>query len=209
MHQYDDATHSMKKVKVYVPGLLSLLLLLPLLVYQLSRWGIFDKEYVMEVTWYSPVLDSRYSQELLPSKEYVHINFTGNPLTDKTKIEYVKILIDEMVSSFDTTRGVHIVFTDTAKYESFIEILNFCNNQDGLAYAPHESDFWIFNRIKSEEHREILWRGSCIVMTSLNEPEDQRNFAWALSYSVNKRYWPIGLLFILLAISSLKRRPGG
>lgn len=191
-------------MKIYVPGLLSLLLLVPLLLYKLSHWGIFDKEYVMEVTWHSPAIENLYVQKFPPSKDYVDINLTGNALTDKVKIDYVKVLLDEMVTLFDTTRGVHIIFADTAKYESFIEILNFCDQQDGLAYAPYESNFWIFNRFKNEEQKKNMWLGSCIVMTPLEDPEAKHNFAWALAYGVDNRFLPIGLLFILLVIVNFK-----
>jgi hypothetical protein len=199
----------MKKMKIYVPGLLSLLLLFPLLLYKLSHSGIFDKEYVMEVTWYSPAIKNAYMQTFPPSKDYIDIHLTGNALTDKVKIEYAKVLVDEMITLFDTTRGVHLIFADTAKYESFIDILDFCSQQDGLAYAPHESNFWIFNRFKNEEQKKNMWVGGyCIVMTPLEHPEAKDNFAWALGYGMDNRFWPIGLLFMLLVICNFKRQRG-
>jgi hypothetical protein len=98
----------MKIRRIYVPGLLSLIFLFPLLLTTLSRWGIFEKQYVVEVNWYSPEIETPYMQKFPPSKDYINVNLTGNGLTDKVKIEYAKVLLDEMVSKFDTTRGVHI-----------------------------------------------------------------------------------------------------
>jgi hypothetical protein len=196
----------MKKVKIYVPGLLSLLFLFPLLMHKLSNSRIFDKEHVMEVTWHNPEIENRYARKFPPSKDYIDINLTGDTLTDKVKIEYAKVLLDEMVTLFDTTRGVHFVFTDTAKYESFVEILNFCSQQDALAYAPHGSDFWIFNRFKSQEQKEYMRFGHCTFRDPLNVPEVKHNFAWAIAYGVDYRFWPVGLLFILLIIVNFKRR---
>jgi hypothetical protein len=190
----------MKKMRIYVPGLLSLLLLFPLLLYKLSHWGIFDREHAMEVTWYSPAIDNLYIQKFPPSKNYIDINLTGNA-TDEVKIEYAKVLLVKMVSLLDTTMRVHIIFADTAKYESLIEILNFCSQHDNLAYALYESNFWIFTRFENEEQKENMWSGSCTDMRPLEDPEAKHNFAWA-------RFWPIGLLFILLVVFNFRRRLG-
>jgi hypothetical protein len=198
----------MKKMKIYVPGLLSLLLLFPLVLYKLSHRGIFDKEHVIDVAWYSPAIEDPYVQKFPLSKDYININLTGNALTDRVKIEYVKVLVHEMLTLFDTTRGVHIIFADTAKYESFIDILDYCNQQGGLAYAPYESNFWIFNRFKNEEQKKTMWVGSCMVMSPLKYPEEKNNLAWAFAYGMDNKFWPIGLLFILLVILNFKTRLG-
>ncbi|MBT1704935.1 hypothetical protein [Chryseosolibacter indicus] len=77
-------------------------------------------------------------------------------MTDKVKIEYARVLLHEMTTLFDTTRGVHIIFADTAKYESFIDILDYYNQQEGLAYRPHENNFWIFNPFKNKEQKKTI-----------------------------------------------------
>jgi hypothetical protein len=194
----------MKKSKIYVPGLLSLFLLFPLLMSKLSQWGIFHKDYVLEVTWYNPVA-TPYTQVFpLPSKNYTVVTLTGDASEDHIKIQYAKLLLKEMVHQFDTTRGVRIHFSDTAKYESFIKILDFCSQQDALGYAPHENDFWIFNRFKNEEEKKRRWFGSCIVFTPINTDEEKDEMAWVNAYTFEKKFWPLAVLFITLSVLSFR-----
>jgi hypothetical protein len=196
----------MKKPKFYVPGLLSLCVLFPLLMYKLSQWGIFHKDYVLEVMWYNPIATPYSHVSPLPSRNYTLINLTGEAADDNIKIQYAKLLVKEMVHQFDTTRGVRIHFADTAKYESFIEVLDFCSQQDALGYAPHENDFWIFNRFKGEEEKNLGWLGSCIVYTPINTGEEKNEMAWAYAYTFDKKFWPLAVLFITLSVLSFRRR---
>ena len=60
-----------KRVLFYVPGLISLSILMPLLMRQLDDWGTFKKQYVMEVNWYSPTMANPYAQQFpAPKKLY-------------------------------------------------------------------------------------------------------------------------------------------
>jgi hypothetical protein len=150
----------MKKIKVYIPGILSLLLLFPLIMYQLLARGYLNKNYVLEVTWYSPEISDANGQKFPVERNYTTINLTGNARNDKITVAYAKLLITEMLTEFDTTKGLHLHFADTAKYESFIEVLDFCDQQQTLSYAPNNSDFWIFNKVKNEQQKKMLFR-SC------------------------------------------------
>jgi hypothetical protein len=90
----------MKKPKLYIPGLLSLLLLFPLLINQLSQWHIFERDHVLEVAWFSPTQKNGYGQGFPPAKKYAVINLTGNSTHDSIKIEYTKVLLHEMIAQF-------------------------------------------------------------------------------------------------------------
>lgn len=91
----------MRRIKFYVPGLFSLLLLFPLLMYQLTQWGVFEKDRVLEVNWHSPDMTIPYGREFPPSKHYTVINLTGNTSDDRDKIQFVRLLINEIVTQLD------------------------------------------------------------------------------------------------------------
>src|SRR5688500_5232245 len=97
----------MKKIKLYVPGLYSLFLLFPLLMYQVSEWGVFRHDKMLEVTWYDP--DTPWPSTLPPpARDYSVIDLTGNPVDDDIKIQYAKLLVHKVVYGGDTTHGVRI-----------------------------------------------------------------------------------------------------
>jgi hypothetical protein len=181
----------MKKLRMYVPGLLSLCLLFPLLLHKLTQWGVFQKDYILEVAWYSP---TAVTSIFPPPRDYTVINLTGDAPDDHIKIQYAKIIVNEMVTQFDTTRGVRVHFADSSKYHSFIEVLAFCNQQDVLGYAPYENDLWIFNLFESEEQRKHMPIWSCLPLTL---PD--------VDYTIQQELWPLIFLFILLSGLSLRQ----
>jgi hypothetical protein len=183
----------MKRLLIYTPGVLSLLLLFPLLLNQLHQWGIFKKERVLEVTWHDPTLSQRFPSVKLftiPTRDYTTINLTGDS-ADDVKIEYAKVLVNEMLAKFDTINGVRIHFEDAAKYDTFVKVLNFCNRHHRLGYAPYESDFWIFNRISSEENLTLFLCGFRCHIAEPPAVELTDKLAAAFNYNIETRYWPI------------------
>lgn len=133
----------------YIPGAISLLLLFPLSMYQLDHRGTFTGYHTMEITFYErdPQMRLWYRQQSIPDIGYQVINLAGDMKTDEVKIAYIKILLEEMASQADTTRGVRIYFKDSTKYESFVQILELCHKAEkNLAYALHEDAYWIFTR---------------------------------------------------------------
>jgi hypothetical protein len=203
--------YSMQTPKIYAPGLLSLLLLFPLFLYLLAEWHIFDKQYMMEVSWYEPKIMNNCLPPypaFPPPKKYALVNLTGEASHDSIALQSAKGFIQQIAARFDTIHGVRIHFTDTAKYESLVHMLDFCYQQDALTCVPYENDLWIFNRIANEEQKEMsnFWRGSCIVMTYPDIESEKQNFAWAYANVLDKKFWPLGAIFTLLIVLSFRRR---
>jgi hypothetical protein len=107
--------------------------------------------------------------------------------------------------NFDTTSGVRVHFADTSKYESFIEVLDFCSQQDALIYAPYENNFWIFNRFKNEEEKNYRPFGSCIPLSDRYIVEENDNAAWSYADVLDKKLWPLAVLFALLVGVSFRK----
>lgn len=178
---------------LYVPGIISLACLLPLLLMAMvSRQKA--RLYTMEVTW-TP--DDSFMND--PNgklvRDFIPLTLSGNPAADKIKLDFAELTIHEISASYDTVRGLKIIFNDRAHYESFIDILNMCErklNVNCIASADH---IWIFNRIKDEEQLKLMF----FCGTEFARPPVKE-----LPVSVDpKKYLSVFSLFVLLGIVSI------
>ena len=144
-----------KPLLLYVPGLISLLLLFPLATFQLDKYGAFEKVRVMEVNWYSPKAVRWFDVKFPPERLYYVLTLTGNKKNDDLKLDYAEASIRKLVSRHDRINGLRLHFTDAARYESFIRALDICLRQDAIRYVPYKRDIWIFNIYKHEDSKEL------------------------------------------------------
>ena len=138
----------------YVPGAISLLALCPLMMFQLHRWNAFEKHYVLEVMWPNPDggLHDKYYQQPVAATNYRTITFTGHRDADSLKIAYAKNSIHAITTQTVTPRLIRFHFTGSAKYESFVQIIDLCDKEQVL-YVLYPNDCWVFNR----KAREDAW----------------------------------------------------
>jgi hypothetical protein len=151
----------MKISHLYVPGMISLLVLLPLTLYQFTERLIPKPERTLEITWYTPDMPDYYGMHAPQKRNYIPINLTGNEADDNTKIHFARRHVRNMIASYDTLTGVHIHFHDKSKYELFIRILEVCDRKDTLQYTAYENDFWIFNAVQNKQPEELKFRFVC------------------------------------------------
>ena len=144
-----------KPFLIYVPGLISLLLLFPLATFQLDKYGAFVKTRVMEVNWYSPEAVRPFDLKFPPERLYYVLTLTGNKKNDDLKLDFAEASIRKMVSRHDRINGLRLHFTDAARYESFIRALDICLREDAIRYVPYKRDIWIFNIYKAEDSKGL------------------------------------------------------
>jgi hypothetical protein len=144
---YKQRRHHMRlprKLNFYTPGLYSLALLLPLCMLQFYWFTISRKQFTIEVRWYDPS-DTSYFAQKIPVRNYTFVNITRDDIANKARIDSIKKAVLELSSCADTTSGVRVHFSDTARYESFVDVLNIVNSDDRLfPYQVYQNDFWIF-----------------------------------------------------------------
>src|SRR5688500_9717426 len=126
-----------RRFRLYFPGLLSLLLLFPLLLFWMYKHRIFEKQMVLEVTWHDAKDTSRFFMPFPPQRKFTAVQFTGQTLNDKRQLTLLQNLVKDFKQTADTTTGVKINFHDTSKYESFVQVLNICD-REGVRYIAHE-----------------------------------------------------------------------
>jgi hypothetical protein len=183
---------------LYVPGLLSLALLLPLCWKTINEANLFKKYRTMEVVWYD---DKMQKEHPLPARNYTDIRLNGDATADAIKLDYSKILIREMISVGDTINAVRIHFADTSKYDSFVRALNICDAERGLNYAVSLDAITVFNQIPYPEgEREIrMLFGSCIVLDRRETPVANA-MVYPFEYDFNKNDGKFAVAFLALVL---------
>jgi hypothetical protein len=79
-----------------------------------------------------------------PKRKYTDIIFTGNEKDDKVKLQFAHIQTREILSSADTSIGIHFLFTDSSNYQTFIIALDNLRAEKAKYYFPVENDIWFF-----------------------------------------------------------------
>lgn len=193
--------------RIYVPGLISLVLFFPLAMFQLYRYGAFEKSYVSEVNWYSPELTRPHDLQFPPVRDYQVLTLNGNKKDDNTKRNFAQIAIREMLAMNDTVNGLRVHFTDTARYESFVRVLDICMQEGALTYAPYKNDVWIFNRIRNlEESKRISYWICGTLSLKSNVPFSRCDtLSLPFRYDYDTRFWPILLMLVVLTGLSFRK----
>lgn len=192
--------------RIYVPGLISLILFFPLAMFQLEQYKEFKKYYVLEVNWYSPELTRPHALKFPPVRKYQVLTLNGNKEDDNTKLDFARTTIREMLAMNDTINGVRVHFSDTARYESFVRALDICDRERGLTYAPYESDLWILNLNQTPVLNGCIAYSHPICGTFMSFASNQNDeVPFPFRYHYESRFWPILLMLIVLMALSLRK----
>ena len=70
-----------------------------------------------------------------PERNNIEILLTGNEVNDRTKLDFCKLTLSEIVLNQDTIHGIHIKFSAFAKYKSLVQIIDDFNRIEKLNYT--------------------------------------------------------------------------
>jgi hypothetical protein len=142
---------------------------------------------------------------LYHSRKTRKIKKSVNRKEDETKLDYAQLAIREIVALGDTVNGVRVHFNDTARYESFVRVLNICLEEGMVPYVPYKKDIWIFNRIGSVDEGKRPQYSFCGMHGPRTHARSEGLLPFPLHYNYDKRLWPIFLTLTILAALSLRR----
>lgn len=136
----------------YVPGIISLTILPFLFVY------FADKEIRARTLGVIPIvvadtsLPKRfpdvfkdYESTFPPKRNYVNIAFTGNEMTDKVKLDFSQVNINEILASNDSTNGLHFHFGESSRYWAFVKAIDILKTEGANTYMPLDNDLWFYH----------------------------------------------------------------
>lgn len=203
-----------KKRLYYLPGLISLVLLPTLCIWNLDKQKAFDVPRVMEITWWNKIEELPFLVH--PDIEFIDINITGDDKQDKIKLDLAQLDVRQIVATKDTTKGVHFHFDDHAKYWTLIRALDICGTEHAKTYVPNDNDVWVYN-YDFEKSLGILCKqppriegGNCIPLL-INEKELNKQIEIEkqekINYLINtaRTFWLSGFLFMVMTILTIIR----
>lgn len=190
----------------YVPGLISLLLVLPLSMYRLLYHPALNKQYTLEVNYYSPT-DHRPEPVLFPpAREYLAIDIDGNITQDESQLRDARIMITQMLHRKDTIRGLKIHFGAAARYESFVTAIDICSADSALTYTPYKDELWVYLSNSHSQQEKSPYLYLCGTMPAIKQLSESdlfpQRFPFAY-YAIN--FWPSALLLMMMGAASFWR----
>ncbi|HET6225261.1 MAG TPA: hypothetical protein VFF27_03215 [Bacteroidia bacterium] len=153
-------------------------------------------------------------------RKFTEILITDNDEENATKFDLAQRKIKQLVAIRDTTVGVHFHFENNAKYKSFIRALDICKIEKANIFFPHENDLWIFHYVpqavnpkdETKDPERIYGRCGnsemrcCVVYTDSKEMAKwERKERIVQCIKVIKQFWLVGVVFVLLSITSIRK----
>lgn len=107
----------------------------------------------MEVVWntnYRPAFDEISSYRSFyapgsPIRNWTEVELTDDNSANKMKLTSARAQIKTMVSSRDTTDGVHFVLGTGATYGTFVRVLNMLLADSIPTYRVQDNGIWVMN----------------------------------------------------------------
>jgi hypothetical protein len=191
---------------LYVPGFISLLLLLPLSTDQLLHHPALQKQYTLEVNYYDPTDLRPEPVPFPPARDYFAIDIAGDIKEDESKLREAKLTVDEMLRRRDTLKGLKIHFGPTARYESFVRAIEICSVGDSLTYTLYQDDLWIYvddSNIEPAKPRFVFVCGTMFMTRELSQSDSFFETFPIAHYGT--KFWPSALVLMVLAVFSFTR----
>lgn len=179
---------------LYIPGIISLIGLPVLITIHLRQYKDVPKRNIIETYWINRVTycsggdQASYIDE---SRTYIDIELTGDSLSDDQKFQSADSLLSNILNGKDKQHGIHYRFSNTAKYGTFVGVLNKLLKKAPHQYLLYKGGIWI-----SGEQYSFLWP----------YPQSEPT-AWPLEITPTVRRFCIiiGGLFVLLSCLSINR----
>lgn len=149
--------------KIFYPaGSISLILLPILCICNLNKQKAFEKIGALEVAYfYHNELDessnSQSFKELISSRNYIEIEFTGKEKDDNFILEYAKKKITALIKLKDTINGVHFKFTENAKYWNFVKAVDICQQKNQYPIMDGNNIWFSYYPPFIEEKNDYVW----------------------------------------------------
>lgn len=223
-----------KESRIYYSiGIISLILLPVFCLLYINRQLELRKQRFIEVNWWDESLEefwkNEYSFSKFPKRNYTNIYISDNNNNNKQNFLFAQQEVKKLISTQDTTIGIHFHFDKNATYSSFIKVIEICKIEKAKIYVVHDSDVWVFNyrtilkteipHIKPNEteirlpilcgtsdhyySREIGNPYSAEEQARIYREEKYGKLIFVFSYI--KKYWVSCLLFIVMTFLSIKR----
>ena len=214
-----------KKRLNYTGGLISLILLPILCLLYFFHINVFNKVHAIVINWTTEEIwtarehtDLKTGFFLHPNIDFLNINLNGNDTDNKIKLDNAQLEIRRIVTTKDTTKGVHFFFDKDAKYWTLIKAIDICFIEKGTTFVPYENHLWMYNYFpkpipEDDKHRPFCGNTAFDYdfsptkhgYTFEEQIENAKNGNKKFIFESIKEYWFLSVLFALLTILSIRR----
>lgn len=206
-----------RKRILYVPGLISLMLLPLLCFFVLKPYG---KKYgfveVVTAARYIPHPDNNLFFQFdtsclsLPESRRKYRDFHLNGEGDERLLETIEERIHTIAQSRDVVNGVHVVFGDQCHHRSFIRVIELFKNETGTVFIHFENQAWFFYKKtvpapKVTEVVENLAGVICGFRGGFEEETPPQSLIFNSLYIDLGTIWPAWLVFLPLSFLSIRK----
>ncbi|TCC94437.1 hypothetical protein EZ428_06600 [Pedobacter frigiditerrae] len=200
------------RTKIFYPaGLISLTLLPILCIWNLNNQKAFEKIGALEVAYFYHNELEEYSnlqsfKELISSRNYTDIEFSGNEKGDNIILEYAKEKITALIKFKDTINGVHFKFTEKAKYWNFVKAVDICQQKNQYPIMDGNNIWFSYYAPFIEEKNDSVWICGTNEAARIFVVKAERlaEFDEYLSKKINCFILPL-LVFLLMCFFSFRK----
>lgn len=197
-----------RKPIIYLPGVISLVLL-PVfcLVFLFQHKAFVHLGYIdvamYESGWDAKKISETYHAQFPPVRNYVDINLDGNDAAVKSRLDFARLEIREILQSKDTHKGVRFHFGKTSKYWSYVQAHNLCQIEGVLAYTPYQDDIYAGYVAPQKDSKSYAMPCGGIRYTYVEIKTDQK--IWEEQVQIIKKFYAPALLFAMMTFFTVKR----
>lgn len=118
--------------RLYFPGLISLVFLPLMCLSYFLYQEYFEKETDLKVTWVTEAANKYFFERthfnLNAFKTFENSVLTGDDNQDKLMLKQLRKKVGELNQASDTSKVYSVTFTDKAKYEDIVNVIDICEN---------------------------------------------------------------------------------
>ncbi len=206
----------MKLHKIYyVPGMISLILLPILCIWYLEKnkniERCFEVSYALK---YNKEAEShRFDTTMLSlpeyKRQYIEVLISNIDVKNNTAFEIIQSKLNEILRSKNKQLGIHIIFSDNSKYDSYIRTIdiiesNFKTHSAFHTYCPYNNNIWVLyltqkNIVKPKVYPLNL-EGDIVFGRTIKD--EIKDFTYKNSNTI--KLWPFFVIFVIFSKISIR-----
>ncbi|MCC8407537.1 hypothetical protein LJ707_01250 [Mucilaginibacter sp. UR6-1] len=155
-----------KHIKIYHPGMISLIILPVLLVIYIYHDAIVTKYFLTEVVWRTRSIEATshmYGSEFYRNgndtsyRQYKTVLVDGQEVKANAAMQQASVLIKQMIAKKDTVNGVRVKFGSKATYKNMVDVINLCflNEQPNFDYYCVDDEVMAYYKVAQNSDHDI------------------------------------------------------
>ncbi len=134
-----------KKHFIFPPGIISLLLLPILGIWQLNEFHVFDKFGLIEANYFFDDEPTCINLKSHPEINYTSFHFNGDKSADRRNLDLAQLEIRRLTQSKSLKNGICFHFGDSSKLWALVKAFELCKLEKAENYIGEGNKIWVFN----------------------------------------------------------------